>query len=63
MYLSCTCGEYPRRHKPTDVTMDDLKAAAKGICRCCQTSPPDEPLMTQWRVTRALAGLELLLGP
>jgi hypothetical protein len=30
MYLSCSCGEYPRRHKPTDVTMDDLKAAAKG---------------------------------
>ena len=26
-------------------------------------SPPDEPLMTQWRVIRALAGLELLLGP
>ena len=24
MYLNCGCGEYQKRHKPTDITMDDL---------------------------------------
>ncbi|HLZ94470.1 MAG TPA: hypothetical protein VKT20_03970 [Candidatus Dormibacteraeota bacterium] len=30
MCLNCGCGEYNERHKPTDITMDDLKAAAEG---------------------------------
>jgi len=30
MCLSCGCGEYNERHKPTDITLDDLKAAAAG---------------------------------
>jgi len=30
MCLNCGCGEYDERHKPTDFTMDDLKAAAAG---------------------------------
>ena len=28
--LNCGCGEYNERHKPTDITSDDLKAAADG---------------------------------
>jgi len=31
MCLNCGCGEYEKRHKPADITMDDLKAAAKGL--------------------------------
>lgn len=30
MCLNCGCGEPEKRHKPTDITMEDLKAAAKG---------------------------------
>ena len=30
MCLNCGCGEYDKRHKPTDITLDDLKAAASG---------------------------------
>jgi len=30
MCLNCGCGEYEKRHKPSDITMDDLKEAAKG---------------------------------
>jgi hypothetical protein len=30
MCLNCGCGEYEKRHKPADITMDDLKAAADG---------------------------------
>jgi hypothetical protein len=30
MCLNCGCGEYNERHKATDITLDDLKAAAKG---------------------------------
>jgi hypothetical protein len=30
MCLNCGCGEYNKRHKPADFTMDDLKAAAEG---------------------------------
>lgn len=30
MCLSCGCGEYQRRHKPSDITLDDLATAAKG---------------------------------
>jgi hypothetical protein len=30
MCMNCGCGEYNERHKPTDITMDDLKAAAEG---------------------------------
>lgn len=30
MCLNCGCGEYNERHKPTDITLDDLKAAASG---------------------------------
>jgi hypothetical protein len=28
--MNCGCGEHNERHKPTDITLDDLKAAAKG---------------------------------
>jgi hypothetical protein len=28
--LNCGCGEFQRRHKPTDITMDDLAMAAVG---------------------------------
>ena len=30
MCMNCGCGEYNERHKPTDITLDDLKAAAEG---------------------------------
>ena len=30
MCMNCGCHEYGERHKPTDITIDDLKAAAKG---------------------------------
>jgi hypothetical protein len=30
MCMNCGCGEPDKRHKPTDITMDDLKAAAEG---------------------------------
>jgi hypothetical protein len=30
MCLNCGCGEYEKRHKPSDITMDDLKEAAHG---------------------------------
>jgi hypothetical protein len=30
MCLNCGCGEYQRRHKPSDITLDDLATAAKG---------------------------------
>ena len=30
MCLNCGCGEYQKRHKPTDITMDDLAKAAVG---------------------------------
>lgn len=30
MCLNCGCGQYEERHKPTDIVLDDLKAAAKG---------------------------------
>jgi hypothetical protein len=30
MCLNCGCGEYEKRHKPSDITLDDLKTAAKG---------------------------------
>ncbi len=30
MCLNCGCGEYEKRHKPSDITMDDLNEAAKG---------------------------------
>jgi hypothetical protein len=33
MYLSCSCGDYRRRHKPTDVTMVDA--------RCISAIGPD----------------------
>jgi hypothetical protein len=29
MYLNCGCGEYEKRHKPADITMDDLKAPSR----------------------------------
>jgi hypothetical protein len=28
--MNCGCGEVNERHKPTDITIDDLRAAAKG---------------------------------
>ena len=28
--MNCGCGEYSTRHKPTDITLDDLKQAAEG---------------------------------
>ena len=30
MCMNCGCAEYNERHKPSDITMDDLKAAAEG---------------------------------
>jgi|GEM_PF-3407870 len=30
MCMNCACGSYNERHKPTDITLDDLKAAAEG---------------------------------
>jgi hypothetical protein len=30
MCLNCGCGEFEQKHKPTDITLSDLKAAAKG---------------------------------
>ncbi len=30
MCMNCGCGEYDKRHKQSDITLDDLKAAAKG---------------------------------
>lgn len=28
--MNCGCGELNRRHKTSDITVDDLKAAAEG---------------------------------
>ena len=30
MCLNCACGQFEAKHKPTDITLSDLKAAAKG---------------------------------
>jgi hypothetical protein len=30
MCLNCACGEVETKHKPTDITLSELKAAAKG---------------------------------
>jgi hypothetical protein len=30
MCVNCGCGEYDERHKPTDMTMDDLRKMAEG---------------------------------
>jgi len=30
MCMNCGCGSYNERHKPTDITLDDLKSAAEG---------------------------------
>jgi len=30
MCMNCGCGQVNERHKPTDITIDDLTAAAKG---------------------------------
>jgi hypothetical protein len=30
MCLNCGCGEYDERHKPSDITMEDLAKAAEG---------------------------------
>jgi hypothetical protein len=30
MCMNCGCGQVNERHKPTDITIDDLKAAAQG---------------------------------
>ena len=30
MCLNCGCGAFEEKHKPTDITLNDLKAAAKG---------------------------------
>jgi hypothetical protein len=30
MCMNCGCQEYETKHKPTDITLNDLKAAAKG---------------------------------
>ncbi len=30
MCLNCGCDEYEKRHKPSDITMEDLRSAAKG---------------------------------
>jgi hypothetical protein len=30
MCLNCGCGEHNERHKPGDITLDDLKMAAKN---------------------------------
>jgi hypothetical protein len=28
--MNCGCGEYNERHKPTDITLNDLQEAARG---------------------------------
>jgi hypothetical protein len=30
MCLNCGCGEYDKRHKPSDITREDLAKAAEG---------------------------------
>ncbi len=30
MCMNCGCGSYSEKHKPTDITIDMLKAAAEG---------------------------------
>lgn len=30
MCMNCGCGEYEEKHKPTDITLSDLQAAAAG---------------------------------
>lgn len=30
MCLNCACGEHNKRHKPGDITLDDLKKAAEN---------------------------------
>jgi hypothetical protein len=30
MCLNCGCGEYDERHKPSDITIEDLAKAAEG---------------------------------
>ena len=30
MCMNCACGEYDTKHKPTDITLSELKAAAQG---------------------------------
>ena len=30
MCMNCGCGEYDTKHKPTDITRDDLMKAAEG---------------------------------
>jgi hypothetical protein len=30
MCMNCGCGDHNERLKPTDITLDDLKAAAQG---------------------------------
>ena len=30
MCMNCGCGQYDERHKPTDITLSDLKEAARG---------------------------------
>ena len=30
MCMNCGCGEHETKHKPTDITLSQLKAAAKG---------------------------------
>ena len=30
MCINCGCGEYDKKHKPTDMTLDDLKKMADG---------------------------------
>ena len=30
MCLNCGCGEYDARHKPSDITMEDIAKAAEG---------------------------------
>lgn len=30
MCMNCGCGEYETRHKESDITLSDLKAAAQG---------------------------------
>jgi len=30
MCMNCGCGELNERHKPSDITLDDLKKAADG---------------------------------
>jgi len=30
MCMNCGCGEHDTKHKPTDITLSELKAAAKG---------------------------------